>query len=131
MGPEPLGRSLTLGHLLTVIENSPERLIKPLLMDQRKIAGVGNIYADEILFEAAVRPDRKAASLSDSEIKLIHRATRRVLRSALKTAGDEEFPGDFLVSRDARGARCGQCRGPIQSMRISGRTAYFCECCQK
>jgi formamidopyrimidine-DNA glycosylase len=130
MGPEPLGRRLTLGHLQTVIENSPERLIKPLLMDQRKIAGVGNIYADEILFEAAVRPDRKASSLSDSEIKLIHQATRRILRRALKTGGDEEFPENFLVSRDARGAECRQCGQPIQSKRISGRTAYFCRRCQ-
>jgi len=79
MGREPLGRSLSLGYFTRIIEESPARLIKPLLMDQRKIAGVGNIYADEILFEARVRPDRKAASLDEGEIKLMYEATRRVL----------------------------------------------------
>jgi formamidopyrimidine-DNA glycosylase len=130
MGPEPLGVAFSLAFLERLIEERPRRQIKPLLMDQKMIAGVGNIYADEILFEARVRPDRLASSLSAEEIKRIHRETRRVLRRAMQTAGDEEFPPDFLVSRNSRGAVCRICDQPIHKKKIGGRTAYFCSCCQ-
>ena len=130
MGPEPLGSAFSLAFLERLIEERPRRLIKPLLMDQRMIAGVGNIYADEILFEAHVRPDRVASSLTEGEIKSIHRHTRRVLKRALRTAADEEFPSDFLVSRDARGAVCKICGNPIEKKTIGGRTAHFCAHCQ-
>jgi formamidopyrimidine-DNA glycosylase len=131
MGPEPLGRSLSLAYLQGVLDRSPNRLIKPLLMDQRKIAGVGNIYADEILFEAGVHPERRASAISEAEVRLIHQATRRVLRRALSTAGEEEFPEGFLVSRSSSGGRCGRCGGEIRHKRVGGRTAYFCESCQR
>ncbi|MEK6285896.1 MAG: DNA-formamidopyrimidine glycosylase [Acidobacteriota bacterium] len=130
MGPEPLGVAFSLAFLERLIEERPRRQIKPLLMDQKMIAGVGNIYADEILFEAGVRPDRLASRLSVEEIKRIHRATRRVLRRSIQTAGDEDFPSDFLVSRDARGALCGVCGQPIEKKTIGGRTAHFCSHCQ-
>jgi formamidopyrimidine-DNA glycosylase len=130
MGPEPLGNAFSLAFLERLIEERPRRQVKPLLMDQKMIAGVGNIYADEILFEAKVRPDRLAASLNHEEIKRIHRETRRVLRRSLRTATDEEFPSDFLVSRSARGALCKVCGHPIEKKTIGGRTAYFCPHCQ-
>ncbi|HKP85219.1 MAG TPA: DNA-formamidopyrimidine glycosylase [Blastocatellia bacterium] len=130
MGPEPEGREFSLAYLGRVIEESPSRQIKPLLMDQKKIAGVGNIYADEILFEAKVRPDRRAHSLAEEEIKRIHRETRRVLKRAIETGGDENFPSDFLVSRSNAGARCKTCGHPIEKKKIAGRTAYFCPQCQ-
>ncbi len=130
MGPEPLGSAFSFAFLERLIEDRPRRQIKPLLMDQKMIAGVGNIYADEILFEARVRPDRLASSLSEEETRRIHRETRRVLRRAMRTAGDEEFPSDFLVSRDARGAVCRVCDQPIEKKKIGGRTAHFCSHCQ-
>jgi formamidopyrimidine-DNA glycosylase len=99
-------------------------------MDQKMIAGVGNIYADEILFEANVRPDRLASTLTEEEIKRIHRETRRVLRRSIRTAGEEEFPADFLVSRDARGTACRVCGQTIEKKKIGGRTSYFCSHCQ-
>lgn len=129
MGPEPHAKEFSLAYLERLIEQSPARQIKPLLMDQKKIAGVGNIYADEILFEAKVRPDRRASMLGEEEIKRIHRETRRVLRRAIRTGGDEGS-SDFLVSRNARGARCKACGHPIESKKIGGRTAYFCPHCQ-
>jgi formamidopyrimidine-DNA glycosylase len=130
MGPEPLGATFSLAFLEHLIERRPRRQIKPLLMDQKMIAGVGNIYADEILFEAGVRPDRIASSLSEDEIKRIHRETRRVLRRALRTAGEDDFPSDFLVSRNSRGAACKVCGGAITKKTIGSRTAYFCSQCQ-
>ena len=130
MGPEPLGNAFSLAFFERLIDERPRRQIKPLLMDQRMIAGIGNIYADEILFEAKVRPDRIASTLSEEEIKRIHRETRRVLRRSIRTAGEEEFPADFLVSRDARGAACKICGQGIEKKRIGGRTSYFCSHCQ-
>lgn len=131
MGPEPLGSAFNLAYLEHIIDESGSQLIKPLLMDQKKIAGVGNIYADEILFSAGVRPDRQASSLNIEEIKRIHRETRRILRTAIKTGGDENFPSDFLVSRSARGAQCRNCGHPVEKQRIGGRTAYYCAHCQR
>jgi formamidopyrimidine-DNA glycosylase len=130
MGPEPLGTAFSFAFLERLIEERPRRQIKPLLMDQKMIAGVGNIYADEILYESRVRPDRLASSLTDEETRRIHRATRRVLRRAMRTASDQEFPSDFLVSRDARGAVCRICSQPIEKKTIGGRTAHFCSHCQ-
>lgn len=130
MGPEPLGAAFSLAFLEHLIDERSRRQIKPLLMDQKMIAGVGNIYADEILFEARVRPDRIASSLGEDEIKRIHRQTRRVLKRALRTAKEPEFPDDFLVSRNARGAACGVCAAQIEKKTIGGRTSYFCPNCQ-
>jgi formamidopyrimidine-DNA glycosylase len=131
MGPEPLGGEFTFAYLCHAVSESPRRRIKPLLMDQEKIAGVGNIYADEILFGARVRPDREASSLSSEEIRLIHRETRRVLRRAIQTGGEENFSSDFLLSRSAQPSVCLRCAGEIERKRIGGRTAYFCSRCQK
>jgi formamidopyrimidine-DNA glycosylase len=130
MGPEPLGHSFSLGFFEGLIEEHPRRQIKPLLMDQGMIAGVGNIYADEILFEARVRPDRPASTLSGEEIKRLHRETRRVLRRSIRRAGEEEFPEDFLSSRAARSKGCRVCGQPIEKKTIGGRTAHFCPGCQ-
>lgn len=130
MGPEPLGAGFSFAFFERLIEERPRRQIKPLLMDQKMIAGVGNIYADEILFEANVRPDRVASTLSGEELKRIHRETRRVLRRSIRTAGEEEFPADFLVSRNGRGAACKVCGHAIEKKTIGGRTSYFCSSCQ-
>jgi formamidopyrimidine-DNA glycosylase len=131
MGPEPLGTHFSLSYLQQLLERSPRRLIKPLLMDQTRIAGVGNIYADEILFESGVLPYRRCSTLSKDEIKRIHRETRRVLRRALGTAVEEEFPRNFLVSRNSDGPGCTRCGGSIERETIGGLTAYFCPRCQE
>jgi formamidopyrimidine-DNA glycosylase len=129
MGPEPAGHHFSLAYLRHLCETSL-RQIKPLLMDQKRIAGVGNIYADEILFASRVRPDRRASSLGEEELRRIHRETRRVLKRAIETAAEEEFPADFLVSRDWRGAGCKRCGALIERKKINGRTAHFCASCQ-
>ena len=130
MGREPLASAFSLAYLERVIDESPARCVKPLLMDQTKVAGVGNIYADQILFDALVRPDRRASSLNVDDIKRIHRETRRVLRRAIATADDPEFPPHFLASRAANGKGCPRCSGGITKMRLNGRTAHFCRRCQ-
>jgi formamidopyrimidine-DNA glycosylase len=130
MGPEPLSNGWSRSYLGRVIEESPRRQIKPLLMDQARVAGVGNIYADQILFQARVRPDRLASTLTPLEIQRLHGETRRVLRRALREAEDEEFPEYFLASLSRRRAGCPECAGLIEKKTIGGRTSHFCPRCQ-
>jgi formamidopyrimidine-DNA glycosylase len=99
-------------------------------MDQKNIAGIGNIYADEILFAARVRPKRLAGTLAVIESGRIFTATRRVLGKALRTAAEPDFPREYLVSRWERGAGCPRCRKRITRITVAGRTAYFCAKCQ-
>ncbi|HEU4390336.1 MAG TPA: DNA-formamidopyrimidine glycosylase family protein [Blastocatellia bacterium] len=130
MGPEPLGPEFTRRHLESVFKRSHRRQIKPLLMDQHNVAGIGNIYADEILFASRVRPRRLAGTLSRAECGRIFTAVRRVLGKALETASEPDFPRDYLVSRWERDAGCRRCKRPITRVTIAGRTAYYCPNCQ-
>lgn len=130
MGPEPLEPEFTRRHLESVLKRSPRRQIKPLLMDQKNVAGIGNIYADEILYASRVRPRRPAGTLNRNETGRIFTAIRRVLRRALETAAEPDFPRDYLVSRWEEGAGCRRCGNPITRVTIAGRTAYFCSKCQ-
>ena len=129
MGPEPLDNDFTITRLREVISSRRSRQIKSLLMDQNSIAGIGNIYADEILFQAGIRPDRRASSLSPPEARKLHKAIRKVLGAAITTGGDEELPEHFLISREMRGEGCPG-EHPIEKIRIIGRTTRFCPDCQ-
>jgi formamidopyrimidine-DNA glycosylase len=130
MGPEPLGGDFTLPRLRQILLTSRSRTIKSLLLDQNSVAGIGNIYADEILFEARLRPDRAASGLTQPEMKPLYNAIRKVLGKAILTGGDEHFPRNFLISRDLRRLGCPRCEGPIEKTRINGRTTRFCPHCQ-
>ena len=131
MGPEPLGSGFRASDLKALLARSRYRRIKALLLDQKSVAGIGNIYADEILYEAEIHPSRPSSTLDDGETGRLYRAIRKILRAALKTGGDEEFPVHFLISLDARDAGCARCASPIQRTRIAGRTTRFCSGCQK
>jgi formamidopyrimidine-DNA glycosylase len=117
--------------------------LKAVLTDQDIIAGIGNIYADEILFSAGLRFDRSAETLSTIEIRRLHRAISEVLTDAIKHEGstldDEQFvdpdgkPGNFQQFHQVynrEGQACLQCRQPIQRETVRGRSTYYCEKCQ-
>lgn len=95
--------------------------IKPLLLSQQVIAGVGNLYADETLYRAGVLPTRPADRLSDAEVKSIFAILRRVLADAI--AGRRR---GVLVEEREEGARCPRCGGTFRSSTVGGRTTYFC-----
>ena len=120
----------------------PTRL-KPLLMDQSRIVGIGNMYADEILFTAGLRPDRPAASLSGPETKRLYRAVVAVLRDAIRHRGsslaDEQYRDLFgrvgeyqkhhkVYAREGR--PCVRCESPVERTRSGGRSSFFCPSCQ-
>ncbi len=117
--------------------------LKPLLMDQKFVSGLGNIYSDEVLFQAGLRYDRSSDSLSSQEVRRLYRAMREVLQDAVRFRGttldDEAYvdlfgkPGDFqheLKVYGRKGQPCRRCRTPIDSVKIGGRNSYFCPQCQ-
>jgi formamidopyrimidine-DNA glycosylase len=117
--------------------------MKQLLMDQKFISGLGNIYSDEVLFAAGLRHDRMSNSLSSQEVRRLYRAMQEVLQDAIRFRGtsleDEayvdlfgklgEFQNELKVYGRA-GLPCRRCRTPIEAVKISGRNAYFCPQCQ-
>lgn len=117
--------------------------LKTLLMDQKFVAGIGNIYSDEILFAAGLRYDRYSDSLSSQEIRRLYRAMIETLSEAVKYRGsslaDEQYRdifgevGDYQGQHqvyDREGAPCRRCRNAIVRVKLNGRSAYLCEHCQ-
>jgi formamidopyrimidine-DNA glycosylase len=117
--------------------------LKPLLMDQKFIAGIGNVYSDEILFQAGLRWDRQSDSLSQQEVRRLYRAISETLQDAVKYRGsslaDEQYvdlfghPGEYQQYHqvyDREGAACQRCRRPIHRERYSNRSTFFCDACQ-
>jgi formamidopyrimidine-DNA glycosylase len=117
--------------------------LKPLLMDQRFVSGLGNIYSDEVLFAAGLRHDRMSDSLSSQEVRRLYRAMREVIQDSIRFRGttldDEAYvdlfgkPGEFqteLKVYGRRGLACRRCRTPIVVEKIGGRNSYYCPQCQ-
>lgn len=117
--------------------------MKPLLMDQKFLSGIGNIYSDEILFHAGIRHDRPSDSLSAQEVRRLYRAMQEILQDAIKhrgtTLADEAYldlfgkPGGYgpeLKVHARANKPCRRCTNPIKVVRLSGRSSYFCPQCQ-
>jgi formamidopyrimidine-DNA glycosylase len=113
--------------------------IKTWLLDQRRVAGLGNIYAAEALFQAGIDPRRAGASLSRARLERLHRAIVAVLRDAVKSASlAYQRPGVFAEGElfdpavyGREGLPCPRCRRPIRRLSQGGRSTYFCPGCQK
>ena len=140
LGPEPLGRTFTAARLARIV--APLRApIKNALLDQRRVAGVGNIYASEALYRARIDPRRPAGSLGSAEVRKLHRAVRAVLREALRSAGTtlrdyravNGRSGSFqtrLHVYQREGVACPACARPIRRIVQAGRSSFFCADCQ-
>jgi formamidopyrimidine-DNA glycosylase len=106
--------------------------VKPALMDQSKLAGIGNVYSDEILFRARIRPDAKASDLSGEQLGALHQATLDVLGTASDRLSDgKALPSDWLAAHRDEGESCPRCGGTLLHMKIGGRTSWFCPGCQE
>ncbi|RJP46803.1 MAG: bifunctional DNA-formamidopyrimidine glycosylase/DNA-(apurinic or apyrimidinic site) lyase [Armatimonadetes bacterium] len=134
-------RDLTTEKLGKILSSS-SRPVKLVLMDQKKIAGVGNIYANEALFVARIDPRKNAKSLSSFEAKKLYGAMIEVLKKGLKYGGasdanyvnalgqDGKFQEHFLVY-GREGEKCLGCGGMVEKFFLGGRGTYFCQECQK
>ena len=144
LGPEPLLPSFTAKELAKSL-TTRKRIIKPLLLDQTIIAGLGNIYTDEALWDAKINPCRNAASLSCPEIKALHRAIRKVLNRGLKNLGTSLGSGknnfasigqnrgynrEYLKVYQRTGLPCLRCKTVIKRIVVGQRSTHICEVCQ-
>jgi formamidopyrimidine-DNA glycosylase len=142
LGPEPLVDDLTVARLGEMLAQRRGR-IKPLLLNQRFLAGLGNIYTDEALWHAGVHPLRRADSLSLAEVRKLHQAIRSVLRAAIVQGGttlpDAAYQqpdgslGEFshrLAVYGREGQPCPRCGTSIQRIKVSQRGTHFCPRCQ-
>lgn len=141
LGPEPLDPDFGPDRLEEVLQGR-RAAVKNLLMDQRRIAGVGNIYASEALHRAGVDPRREAGSLSRDETRRLSAALRDVLEAAIRHfgtsfrdfVGADGRPGDFqhhVRVYDREGEACSGCGASIRRVTQSGRSTYFCPACQE
>ena len=130
LGVEPLTPAFSLDRLRTLVARRRGTL-KAFLLRQDLIAGIGNIYADEILFQARLHPARQLRTLRGPEIRALYRAIRGVLRRAVRALSRRGRPvGDLIEVREP-GGRCPRGHGPLRTATIAGRTTYFCPRCQR
>ncbi len=141
LGPEPL--EIGLAGFEAVLKARRGR-IKSLLLDQRRLAGIGNIYADEMLFEARIHPETPADRISRPAVARLHEAMRRILASAVEAGGStladagysdaDGNAGDFQFEHkvyDRTGEPCLVCGTSVKMTRVGGRSSHFCPRCQR
>jgi len=139
-GPEPF-EDFSLDYFKNLVKKYKNSNIKKLLMDQKKIAGVGNIYSNEALFYAHINPKRKAGSLSEEEIKNLFKGILKALKIGIKYEGasirnyvnhkgEKGKMQNFFKVYEREGKKC-SCGGIIKKIQLGGRGTYFCPKCQK
>lgn len=138
LGPEPF--DLPAGHWRKHL-SATTRCLKAVLLDQRVVAGVGNIYADESLFLAKLHPERRGCDLEPAEAARLGRAVSAVLSKAIERRGSTirdyiggsglqgEYQNEFRVY-GRTGKPCPRCRTPISQVRLAGRSTHYCSVCQ-
>ena len=140
LGPDALNPNLTYKKLKEIFSSS-KRAIKAVLMDPKKIAGIGNIYADDILWSAKVHPLRPSNKIKEEEVKEILKHTKVILRKALKlrgssvgdyrdTAGEPGGYSDIILVYRKTGQPCKRCGASIEKTKVGQRSAHFCPQCQ-
>lgn len=142
LGPEPLSKDFTFKSFISKINNRKAISIKLYLMDPKIVTGIGNIYSDEILFHAEVRPDRRLKTLTTKELKAIFKQIPIVLRRGIKYKGSSV--GDFVRTDGSWGTMgkhhwvygryketCKVCETDLKRVKLGGRTSTFCPHCQQ
>lgn len=141
-GPEVLDKNFTLDIFKEILEKKKRSKIKPLLMDQTFLSGVGNVYAQEACFYAKVHPERKVENLSEKEIKDLYQGLRKIISESLKYRGASVDTyvdiygkqGSFvprLKVYGREGKPCPRCKTKLKEIRLAGRGTTFCPKCQK
>jgi len=142
-GIDVLSSNFTLSYFANLIKKSNQP-IKILLMDQKKITGIGNIYANDALFLAKIHPKRKAKSLKDDEIKRLFESVKKIIEQAINHGGSSGADEAFIQIDGKKGTHqrfflvyqkenqpCPVCKTPIERIKQGGRSSFFCPNCQK
>jgi formamidopyrimidine-DNA glycosylase len=139
LGPEPF--DLNEEKFKQMLANKKTK-IKLLLMDQKFISGIGNLYANEVLFRARIHPERPALSLSEKEKELLFKEIKNTLDEAISHKGSsvDQYvqlsgrPGEYVKYHkvyDRQGEKCFKCGGTVKRITLGGRGTYFCPECQR
>lgn len=142
LGPEPLDPGFSIDKFKAIIARSPRKRIKDLLLDQARIAGIGNIYADESLWASKIHPERRSTSLETIEIDALYSHIREILKEAIKRKGSSvrtyRTPSgasgsyaNLLKAYGRTGLPCPRCGAKIERKKVGGRSSHFCPQCQK
>ena len=143
LGPEPLSTKFNIGYFKNYIMGK-ERNIKSILMDQKFISGLGNIYVNEILFFSGISPTKKIKRLEDAEIKKIIKFSKKIISKAIIMGGSsiKDFSSSsgkkgsfqqYLSVYGKKGENCPKvkCKGKIKKIAVANRASFFCNICQK
>jgi formamidopyrimidine-DNA glycosylase len=138
LGPEPLGRGFTTAYLAGRLANR-KAPVKAAILDQKTVAGLGNIYADESLWHAGIHPLRPAGGLTAEEVAALREGVRKALRLGIRRQGADLGDGAYAGGRMQRefrvygrlGEPCERCGTPIEKTRAGGRGTWFCPGCQR
>ncbi len=133
LGPDALDPAFDLAALAAALDGRREA--KAVLMDQDVVAGIGNLYADEILFQARLHPRTPGRSLSKAGLKALHDKIKDVLQTAVDCgAGAEQLleclPPGYLLPQRHDGGACPRCGGKVATLKAAGRTSFYCPRCQ-
>lgn len=139
-GPEPLTKEFTLKSFKKIISNSSVK-IKTVIMDQKRISGVGNIYADEALWYAKIHPEKRADRLTDKELKKLYETITLVIKEGINDRGTSVDQYLDLHAQQGKHARnlkvfrldrepCSRCSTTIEKIRVGGRGTHYCPTCQ-
>ncbi len=131
LGPDPLNSGLDPREFAALFGRR-RGSVKSALMNQRVVAGIGNIYSDEILFHAGIHPLIRSAALNEGELEDMFYRMKEVLEVAIQCRSDpQRFPGGYLLPHRAPAQSCPICGGLIDRVKVGGRTSYFCTRHQK
>jgi len=141
-GPEPLTKDFNLAYFLSILERYQNRKIKQVLLDQKLIGGLGNIYCDEACFCAKILPARIVKKIKPGGTKKLFACINQVIKFAIAKKGTsantyvqlDGRPGGmvpYLKVYGRKGEKCKRCRGVIERIKLNGRGTHFCKTCQK
>lgn len=136
-GIEPLSASFSFENFAKLLGKGKKKKIKSFLMDQNLIAGIGNAYSDEIMYNARLNPLRKIDSLSGDEKERLYKAIVKVLKRAIEDVKEKMGNGLeldeerlYLQVHKKKGEKCASCRGTIETVHVDSKIAYYCPTCQ-
>jgi len=131
LGVDPIREKINFNSFKEIL-NKKKSSVKSVLMNQQILAGIGNIYSDEILFQAKIHPKSALDKLKEKDLKNIFTKIKQVLNGAIKKDADpEKLPKNFLLHFRKTGKNCPVCSGPIKRSTIGGRSSYYCSKHQK
>ncbi len=126
LGIDPLYKNFTKKKFFEILE-SKKGSIKTALMDQKFIAGIGNIYSDEILYQTGIYPGRSISKLSKKNKNEVYNSLKKIISKAIDIkVDDNKFPKSYLLNHRKAGEKCPKCSGKIKKETIGGRSAYYC-----